>query len=140
MRVKEGNIRTDKQKGGGPLFDIGIYCINATRSFFNGIARTSFLPLPIKVSISVQKMDEMLSVVMKFSGGRMATFIASFSGFHQASYDVIGTTGCLRLENAYEYLDDMELHFSKVRSTTRKYKFKKATSSGQRLCTSLIAF
>src|SRR6185503_17486744 len=34
MQVQEGNIRTDAEKGGGPLYDIGIYCINAARYVF----------------------------------------------------------------------------------------------------------
>jgi glucose-fructose oxidoreductase len=32
MQVKAGNIRLDQELGGGPLYDIGIYCINAARS------------------------------------------------------------------------------------------------------------
>jgi len=34
LQVKEGNIRTRKDLGGGTLFDIGIYCINAARYLF----------------------------------------------------------------------------------------------------------
>src|SRR5262245_9626467 len=29
LQVRPDNIRTDKEKGGGTLYDIGIYCINA---------------------------------------------------------------------------------------------------------------
>ena len=31
MQVKGGNIRLQKDLGGGTLYDIGIYCINAAR-------------------------------------------------------------------------------------------------------------
>jgi predicted dehydrogenase len=34
MQVRPDNIRTDKEKGGGTLYDIGIYCINAARYLF----------------------------------------------------------------------------------------------------------
>ena len=35
MHVKEGNIRlNDESLGGGPVYDIGIYCINAARYLF----------------------------------------------------------------------------------------------------------
>src|SRR5688500_3855820 len=34
LKVREGNIRTDKQLGGGSLYDIGVYCINAARHVF----------------------------------------------------------------------------------------------------------
>jgi predicted dehydrogenase len=34
MQVRPRNIRTDKEMGGGTLYDIGIYCINAARYLF----------------------------------------------------------------------------------------------------------
>src|SRR5437868_15331516 len=34
MQVKAGNIRVRKDLGGGLLYDIGIYCINAARYLF----------------------------------------------------------------------------------------------------------
>ena len=34
MQVKDGNIRVDRELGGGPEWDIGIYCINAARYVF----------------------------------------------------------------------------------------------------------
>src|SRR5688500_5308886 len=34
MDVKEGDIRLRRKRGGGTLFDIGVYCINAARYLF----------------------------------------------------------------------------------------------------------
>ena len=34
MQVKEGNIRVQAERGGGPEWDIGIYCLNAARYVF----------------------------------------------------------------------------------------------------------
>ena len=34
MQARGGNIRLDAELGGGPLYDIGIYCINAARMLF----------------------------------------------------------------------------------------------------------
>jgi glucose-fructose oxidoreductase len=34
MQVRDDNIRVKKGTGGGPLWDIGVYCINAARYFF----------------------------------------------------------------------------------------------------------
>jgi len=34
MKVRAGNIRTKADMGGGTLYDIGIYCINAARYLF----------------------------------------------------------------------------------------------------------
>ena len=34
MRVRPGDIRTKREMGGGTLYDIGVYCINAARYLF----------------------------------------------------------------------------------------------------------
>ena len=34
MRVRPGDIRTKRELGGGTLYDIGVYCINAARYLF----------------------------------------------------------------------------------------------------------
>ena len=36
MRVRRGDIRTKRALGGGTLYDIGVYCINAARNLFRG--------------------------------------------------------------------------------------------------------
>lgn len=130
MRVKEGNVRTDPIKGGGPLYDIGIYCINAVRNFFGELPEQVFAFSNKGYDQRSAEVDEMVSVIMKFTGGRMATFICSFSGQATATYDVIGTTGCLRLENAYDYFEDMDLYVSKVKGGTRTLKYKKGDQFG----------
>lgn len=130
MRVKEGNIRTDRKRGGGPIYDIGIYCINAVRNIFG--------ELPERVQAFCHKnfdersaeVEEMISVNMKFSGGRLATFICSFSGMHEARYEVIGTEGSLILENAYEYFDDMTLKVNRALGGKHEYNFGKSDQFG----------
>ena len=39
MQVKADNIRTKAKLGGGPLFDIGIYSLNAARYLFGAEPR-----------------------------------------------------------------------------------------------------
>src|SRR5260370_1114304 len=34
MKVRRGDIRTRQEYGGGTLYDIGVYCINAARNLF----------------------------------------------------------------------------------------------------------
>ena len=34
MTVRRGDIRTKRDYGGGTLYDIGVYCINAARNLF----------------------------------------------------------------------------------------------------------
>jgi len=42
LQVKEGNIRTRDDLGGGTLYDLGVYCINAARYLFQDEPREAF--------------------------------------------------------------------------------------------------
>src|SRR5436305_11231647 len=106
LQVKEGNIRTRKALGGGTLFDIGVYCINAARYLFRDE--------PIEVvgltannrEKRFAEIEEISGAILRFPGERLATFTCSFGSVAIAEYEVVGTKGHLRLENAYEYQDD----------------------------------
>jgi len=79
MQIRdEDNIRLQKDKGGGPLYDIGIYCLNAARYVF----RTDPIEVFAFTANSDQKrfaeVEEMASVVMRFPQERLATFSCSF--------------------------------------------------------------
>ena len=108
LQVKEGNIRTRKALGGGTLFDIGIYCINAARYLFRDE------PIEV-VGLSAnngekrfKEIDEMTSGIMRFPDERLATFMCSFGSADISEYELVGTKGHLRLENAYEYEGKMK--------------------------------
>lgn len=115
MEVKDpNNIRLqDSSIGGGPLYDIGIYCINTARKLFKSN--------PIEVfAMAATKTD--ISVVMKFPQNRLANFTVSFSSFSAADFDLIGTKGRMRMEQAYRYANTTTLkiyHNKKI--VTKKY-------------------
>ena len=119
------NIRLQRNKGGGPLNDIGIYCINATRYLFKAE--------PIEVSAlsatnpndpRFKEVPEMLSVTMRFSEERLAQFTCSFGATDCSSYSVFGTQGTVTLDSAYDYAEPMELT-STLGEKTKTVKFKK---------------
>ena len=103
MQIKDGNIRVQARRGGGPLYDIGIYCINAARYLF----RTE----PIEVTAlrlagrdpRFSATDEAFGVTMRFPDERVAQFTCSFGAHERSMYQVIGTDGYLLLENAYDH-------------------------------------
>jgi glucose-fructose oxidoreductase len=72
--VVPGNIRVKRALGGGVLYDIGIYCINAARSLFRDE--------PVEVSAvtagTLDEVEESVSAVLRFPNERLATFTASF--------------------------------------------------------------
>lgn len=108
MQVREGNIRTQREHGGGPLYDIGIYCINAARYLFQ--------QEPLEVTaLAAQSSDprfseveEAVGAILKFPDECLATFICSFGSADVSRYEVIGTEGRVVLEPAYDYVEELE--------------------------------
>ena len=97
--VVPGNIRVKKDLGGGVLYDIGIYCINAARALFRDE------PLEVQ-AVSMGRLDEVeesVSAMLRFSNERMASFTASFGAAKVSEYRLAGTKGDLALEPAYDY-------------------------------------
>jgi predicted dehydrogenase len=99
MPVVPGNIRLQHALGGGTLYDIGIYCINAARGLFGDE------PVEARAMAagSVGDVEETLSAVLRFPGERCAAFTCSFGAADVSEYRVTGTKGDLALEPAYEY-------------------------------------
>lgn len=124
MQVKDhNNIRLDEaEKGGGPLYDIGIYCINAARYLFKAEPLEVFAMSAHSKDSRFKKIDELVSCVMKFPDDRLATFSISFGAFPSADYDLIGTKGRLRLEKGYEFAGTMALKiYEEKKIITKKY-------------------
>jgi glucose-fructose oxidoreductase len=111
QQVAMGNVRVvnDIEHGGGPLFDLGVYCINAARYLFG--------EEPVEVSAfrgnsgekRFEKGDEAVSVMLRFPKDRLATFTVSFGAATVGRYAVAGTKGLLTLDPAYEYASDKRL-------------------------------
>src|ERR1700733_5494875 len=102
MQVKDGNVRLDKKLGGGPLYDIGIYCINAARRLF-GEEPNEVLAM----SASMQdprfaEVEETASAILRFSHGALATFTCSFGAARESNYEMGGSQAVLRADPAYE--------------------------------------
>jgi predicted dehydrogenase len=110
MQVKDPqNIRLQGDMGGGTLFDIGIYCINAARYLFRDEPTEVFAFSANNGEARFSEIDEMTTAIMRFPGDRLATFTSSFGAEAAGSYELIGTRGRLRLENAYDYAEEMDL-------------------------------
>lgn len=113
MQVKDENIRTDSADGGGPLFDLGVYCINAVRYLFGDE------PLEVRATIASKRGDkrfreveEMATAILTFPGERVGQFTCSFNSGDVASLELVGTKGCLRIEPAYEYVGELKWNLS----------------------------
>lgn len=107
MNVLKGDIRLDPRPGAGPLYDIGIYCINAARNLFG--------EEPVEVtgtrsgddSTRFADVDEAFSATLRFPGERVASFVCSFGAATVGEFRIVGTKGSIRLDPAYGYALDL---------------------------------
>jgi predicted dehydrogenase len=124
MQVKEGNIRLRRETGGGTLWDIGIYCINAARYLFQDEPIEVFAYTANSGDPRFDEVDEMCSAVLRFPDARLATFTCSFGASDIATYTVLGTKGSLCVDDAYEYAEAIH-HEVTVGSRTTEREFKR---------------
>jgi len=99
MQVVPGNIRVRREMGGGVLYDIGIYCINAARALFGDE------PVEVRAMTAggIGDVEESVSALLRFPGERLAAFTCSFGAADVSAYRLIGTKGDLVVEPAFEY-------------------------------------
>jgi glucose-fructose oxidoreductase len=122
MQVKAGDIRLDREKGGGTLYDIGIYCINAARYLF----RAEPIEVEAMTASGSEKrfaeVEEMAACLLRFPDERFATFQVSFGAADVSSYRIVGTKGDLVVDSAYEYGEERQ-HVLTVGGRTSRKRF-----------------
>jgi predicted dehydrogenase len=107
FQVKAPNIRIQRDKGGGVLWDIGVYCVNAARYLLRAEPVEVFAFCDKSQDPRFTEVEEAASVVMRFPEGRLAAFNVSFGAEAVATYQLVGTEGTLRVDNAYEYKGEL---------------------------------
>lgn len=120
MQVKEGNIRTKGAMGGGPLYDIGIYCINAARYLFQAEPLEVTALAASSSDERFESIDETVGAVMRFPDERIATFVCSFGASDKGRYDVVGTEGHCSMDPAYDYAMELKYEIKQGKRTTEK--------------------
>lgn len=117
------NIRLNPRRlGGGPLYDLGIYCINAGRYLFRAEPdRVIAFASPRSAGPAP---EHTIAGMLAFAGGRLLTFTASIASAPVSEFRVIGTKGWLRVESAFDYAEPMR-HVLTIDEKTRTQKFKK---------------
>ena len=107
MQVSDDNIRLARRKGGGPLFDIGIYCINAVRYVLGEEPVAVWATATKSADPRFSEVEETLIGVMRFKDERLASFTCSFGAADRSTFTVTGTRGSITLEPAYEYAEGL---------------------------------
>ena len=109
QEVVEGNVRLEPiSVGGGTVYDMGVYCINAARYLFQDEPIEVFAISASKGEKRFEEIDEMTSAILRFPQQRLATFTSSFGTTSVSTYQVVGTKGELRMDKAYSYLGELK--------------------------------
>jgi glucose-fructose oxidoreductase len=109
MQVKEGDIRLDRKLGGGTLYDIGIYCINAARHLFEDEPVEVFAYSVSNGDARFRDVDGMTTALLSFPNGRLASFTSSFGAADISYCRLLGTDGHLTLDPAFDFSGDLKL-------------------------------
>ncbi len=120
QQVLQGNTRLDADLAGGPLRDVGIYCINAARYLFGEDPVEVAAFATSRADPRFREVPEVISALMRFPGGKQATFVCGFGEAKASTYQVIGTRGSLSMDPAYGFDIDLELAVTADDETERK--------------------
>ncbi|HWA28774.1 MAG TPA: Gfo/Idh/MocA family oxidoreductase [Lacunisphaera sp.] len=123
------NIRLKFERGGGPVYDIGIYCLNASRFLMRAE--------PIEVSAFLARskdprfdeVEETATVMLRYPEGRLATFVVSFGSADAARAEFVGTKGRVVLDPAFEYSEGLRQQVT-IDGKTEEKTFPKVDQFG----------
>lgn len=126
QQILGSNVRLTEpsRKGGGPVFDMGIYCINAARYLFRAEPTEVWATSASTGETRFRNAEEMTAVTMRFPEERLATFTASFGSADVGRYSLVGTKGVLTADPGYEYAEGLKFQI-KVGEKTEKRQYPK---------------
>ncbi|HEX8914613.1 MAG TPA: Gfo/Idh/MocA family oxidoreductase, partial [Humisphaera sp.] len=105
MQVTEApNIRLSRQTAGGPLGDVGLYCLNAAR-YLTGEEPAEATGMAHKPT-DVERFAEVPASVtfqLRFPSGALAVNTCGFDAHESRQYRVVCQKGWIELDNAFAY-------------------------------------
>jgi predicted dehydrogenase len=110
--VRKGDIRMRGETGGGVLFDMGVYCINAARHLFGGEPIEVMAQLVDSHMSDGNRIDDSVAASLRFPGGGVAQFGVSQVSANASSARLCGTRGMIHLAPAFEYVDPIKLELT----------------------------
>jgi predicted dehydrogenase len=99
-----GNHRLQAAHWGGPLQDIGVYCINAARHIFSEepIEVTACINQP-KDDPRFAEVEATIAATLRFPSGGIAQFVCSFGAGEIDQYRIVGSKGDIELDPAFKF-------------------------------------
>jgi predicted dehydrogenase len=91
--------RWNPAQGGGALFDVGVYSINAARYHFRAEPESV---AAVSVMDSEKGVDRHTAAILNFPGGRTATVEGGLDQVFTVRYEIIGYGGVVTTERAFQ--------------------------------------
>jgi D-xylose 1-dehydrogenase (NADP+, D-xylono-1,5-lactone-forming) len=104
-QARSNDVRLDPRLGGGSLWDIGCYCVNAVRLIANQEPSEAFgwaSPAPSGV-------DQRFTGLLRFPDGCTAVVHSSFRSRYRTALEISGTTGVMRVANIFRPASPTEI-------------------------------
>ena len=124
QQVKQGNSRLKLEVGGGPIYDLGVYCINAARYLFKAEPQEVMAWNAKGDDERFKEVPASTAAVLRFPGDRIASFICSFGAADRSAYEIVGSKGAVKLDPAYEMAGTIKAELT-VGGCTSRRTFKK---------------
>jgi predicted dehydrogenase len=119
QQVREADIRTKGSLGGGAVYDMGIYYINAARYLFQSEPIEVMATQIRDTGERFQGVDEVTTAILLFPNNCLAQLTASQGAADVSEYRLVGTRGDVRLDPAYAYTTGLT-EFVTVDESTKK--------------------
>jgi predicted dehydrogenase len=123
-QVRENDIRTQADLGGGALYDLGVYCVNAARHLFDAEPTAVSGVQLVGTDERFPDVDATTTAVLRFSDDRLAQFTVSQGAADIGEYRVVGSKGDLRLDPAYEYAGELKEYLT-IDGKTKEKTYRK---------------
>ena len=102
-QINADNHRLNAGHWGGPLQDIGVYCLNAAR-YCLGSEPTDIVAMKGHGDDPrFAEVEETISATMRFPGDAIATFTVSFNAEVIDAYRVVGTKGIIEMNPGFRF-------------------------------------
>jgi glucose-fructose oxidoreductase len=133
--VAEDNVRLiePESRGGGSVYDMGVYCINAARYLFRDEPIEVIAASANNGEIRFRETAEMTTAILRFPEERLAVFTSSFGAAKTSEYTLVGTRGRLRFSPAYDYSVPLAYELVIGQAKPKRKKFAKHDQFGAEL-------
>ena len=110
FQTPDTNHRLKRTHWGGPLQDIGIYCLNAARNIFEDEPiEAQAVRVHGNGDPRFAEVEGSIAVTLRFPRDRLAQFTVSFEIGDIDSYCVLGSTGVIEVEKSYDFRTTPEI-------------------------------